>query len=98
MLILWEHFKTKMKNISPKERMLHCIKIDKLKKMTLYVCSFLVCNIEQFIGWFAVSFSCGFLTDNYRVKKFNVAHKQGFLKLVVFNSRDLVSFFLLFGC
>ena len=32
MLILWEHFKTKMKNIGPIERMLHCIKIDKLKK------------------------------------------------------------------
>ena len=25
-----------MKNIGPVERMLHCIKIDKLKKMTLY--------------------------------------------------------------
>ena len=56
-----------------------------------YICSFLIRNIEQFIGWFAVSFSCGFLTDNYHVKKFNDDHKQGFLKLVVFNSRDLVS-------
>ena len=36
MLILWEHFKTKMKKIDPLERMLHCVKIDKFKKMTLY--------------------------------------------------------------
>ena len=37
MLILWEHFKTKMKKIGPLERMLHCVKIDKFKKMTLYI-------------------------------------------------------------
>ena len=36
MLTLWEHFKTKMKKIGLLERMLHCAKIDKLKKMTLY--------------------------------------------------------------
>ena len=36
MLILWEHFKTKNLKIGPIERMLHCVKIDKLKKMTLY--------------------------------------------------------------
>ena len=37
MLILWEHFKTKIRKISPLERMLHCVKIDKFKKMTLYI-------------------------------------------------------------
>ena len=36
MLILWEHFKTKMKKIGLLEQMLHCVKIDKFKKMTLY--------------------------------------------------------------
>ena len=36
MLILWEYFKTKMKKIGPLERMLHYVKIDKFKKMTLY--------------------------------------------------------------
>ena len=35
MLILWEHFKTKMKKIGQLWRMLHCVKIDKFKKMTL---------------------------------------------------------------
>ena len=44
MLILWEHFKTKMKNIGPIERMLHCVKIDKLKKMTLYLISYSACK------------------------------------------------------
>ena len=39
MLILWEHFKTKMKKIGLLERMLHCVKIDKFKKMTLYIVS-----------------------------------------------------------
>ena len=34
MLILWENFKIKMKKIGPLERMLHCVKIDKFKKMT----------------------------------------------------------------
>ena len=28
---LWEYFKIKMKKIGPLERMLHCVKIDKLK-------------------------------------------------------------------
>ena len=37
MLNLWEHFKTKMKKIGILERMLHCVKIDKFKKMTLYI-------------------------------------------------------------
>ena len=37
MLILWKHFETKMKKICQIERMLHCVKIDKLKKMTLYL-------------------------------------------------------------
>ena len=37
MLILREHFKTKMKKIRLLERMLHCVKIDKFKKMTLYI-------------------------------------------------------------
>ena len=37
MLILQEHFKTKMKKIRLLERMLHCVKIDKFKKMTLYI-------------------------------------------------------------
>ena len=36
MLILLKHFKTKIKKIGLIERMLHCVKIDKLKKMTLY--------------------------------------------------------------
>ena len=40
MLILQEYFKTKMKKIGPLERMLHCIKIDKFKKMTLYYKSY----------------------------------------------------------
>ena len=39
MLILWEYFKTKMKKIGPLERILHCVKIDKFKKMTLYIYS-----------------------------------------------------------
>ena len=37
MLIFWEYFKTKMKKIGLLERMLHCVKIDKFKKMTLYI-------------------------------------------------------------
>ena len=37
MLILWKHCKTKIKKIGSIERMLHCVKIDKLKKMTLYM-------------------------------------------------------------
>ena len=36
MLILWKHFKTKMEKIGRLERMLHCVKIDKFKKMILY--------------------------------------------------------------
>ena len=37
MLIVWDYFKTKMKKIGPLERMLHWVKIDKLKKITLYI-------------------------------------------------------------
>ena len=37
MLILKEYFKTKMKKIVSLERMLHCVKIVKLKKLTLYM-------------------------------------------------------------
>ena len=40
MLIVWEYLKTKMKKIGSLERMLHCVKIDKFKKMTLYVLAF----------------------------------------------------------
>ena len=36
MLILWEYFKTKMKKIGQLERMLHWVKIDKFKKISLY--------------------------------------------------------------
>ena len=36
MVILWEHFWTKMKKIGLLEWVLHCVKIDKFKKMTLY--------------------------------------------------------------
>ena len=38
MIILWKHFKTKIKKIGQIERMLHCVKIDKLKKMTVHFC------------------------------------------------------------
>ena len=68
-----------------------------MRNIQQYICSVLMRNIEQFICWFAVSFSCGFLTDNYHVKKFNVQNKVPWNGLF-FNSRDLVSISLLFGC
>ena len=40
MLILRKHFKTKINKIGPIERMLHCVKIEKLKKMTLYLLNY----------------------------------------------------------
>ena len=48
MLIFWEYFKTKMKKIGLLERMLHCVKIDKFKKMTLYksLKSVVVCSLK----------------------------------------------------
>ena len=49
MLILWEYFKTKMKKIGPLERMLHCVKIDKFKKMTLYYTAVFHCSRTVFL-------------------------------------------------
>ena len=43
MLMLREHFKTKMRKIGLIERMLHCFNIDKLKKMTLYMSKSSIC-------------------------------------------------------
>ena len=52
MQIFWEHFKTIMKKIGLLERMLHIVKIDKFKKMTLYIVelSWSICliNVEIF--------------------------------------------------
>ena len=60
MLILCEYFKTKIKEISPLERMLHCVKIDKFKKMTLYKSKGLV---TSFIAANAISIACIAYTD-----------------------------------
>ena len=57
MLILWEHFKTKIKNIGQIERMLHCIKIDKLKKMTLHMMPLHVLYFWGILGHFFGAFS-----------------------------------------
>ena len=48
MVILWEHCKTKMKKIGPLERMLHCVKIDKYKKMTLYIITGILSVFSKF--------------------------------------------------
>ena len=55
MIILWEYFKTKMGKIGPLERMLHCVKIDKFKKMTLYIYSLTRGNIFLYSDGFYVS-------------------------------------------
>ena len=52
MLNLWKYFKTKMTKIGPIERILHCVKIDKLKKMTLYNNRDRVVGCSEFELWF----------------------------------------------
>ena len=44
-----------MKKIGPLERMLHCVKIDKFKKMTLYIYSLTRGNIFLYSDGFYVS-------------------------------------------
>ena len=62
MLIIWEYFKTKMKKIGPLERMLHCVKIDKFKKMTLYIVPSRDVLIYEWEN------SCTFMRDNILVR------------------------------
>ena len=72
MLILWEHFKTKMKKIGLLERMLHCVKIDKFKKMTLYMYQFCRVRIKVSQGLVQSSTfkASKFVKDNFKVQSY----------------------------